>query len=91
MALTTTNAQTSLVLVDGVRTILGGLFEQNTSKGKKTFPFLGDIPLLGSLLTSFDNTDTQREIILSITPYVVKRVDVPRSDVATIWSAARTT
>jgi general secretion pathway protein D len=91
VALTTTNAQTSLVLVNGVRTILGGLYERNTTNNKTTFPFLGAIPLIGSLLTSFDNADTKREILLSITPYVVKRVDVPTADVATIWSGGEDT
>jgi general secretion pathway protein D len=91
VALTTTNAQTALVLVDGVRTILGGLYEKNTTKNKTTFPFLGSIPLIGSLLTSFDNAATKREILLSITPYVVKRVEVPTPDIATIWSGGEDT
>ena len=91
VALTTTNAQTALVLVDGVRTILGGLYEKNTTKNKTTFPFLGSIPLIGSLLTSFDNAETKREILLSITPYVVKRVEVPTPDIATIWSGGEDT
>jgi general secretion pathway protein D len=91
VALTTTNAQTSLVLVDGVRTILGGLYEKNISKNKKTIPFFGSIPLIGSLLTSFDNAETKREILLSITPYVVKRVEVPTPDIATIWSGGEDT
>jgi general secretion pathway protein D len=86
VALTTTNAQTSLVLIDGTRTILGGLYEVNQSKNKSSFPFLGDIPLIGSLLSSFDNSEEKREIILSITPYIVKKVEVPETDIATIWS-----
>jgi general secretion pathway protein D len=86
VALTTTNAQTSLVLIDGARTILGGLFENNKTHNKTTIPFIGEIPLLGSLLTSFSNNDEKREIILSITPYIVKKVEIPGTDVATIWS-----
>lgn len=86
VALQVTNAQTSLVLVDGVRTILGGLYETNTAKNKSTIPWLGEIPFLGSLLTSHDNSKTRRELLLSITPHVVKRVEVPEAEVATIWS-----
>lgn len=86
VALQVTNAQTSLVLVDGVRTILGGLYETNTAKNKSIIPWLGEIPLLGSLLTSHDNSKTKRELLLSITPHVVKRVEVPEAEVATIWS-----
>ncbi len=86
VAITTTNAETSLVLIDGVRTILGGLYESNNTDNKTTIPFLGDIPFIGSLFTNFDNTDEKREIILSITPYIIKKVELPDSDVATIWS-----
>jgi general secretion pathway protein D len=86
VAITTTNAQTTLVLIDGARTILGGLYETNVTKNKITLPFIGDIPLLGSLFTNFNNSEEKREIILSITPYIVKKVEVPGTDVATIWS-----
>jgi general secretion pathway protein D len=91
VALQVTNAQTSLVLVDGVRTILGGLYEQNKSNSKTTFPFLGRIPIIGSLLSNFSTSETKREILLSITPYVVKRVEVPTPDIATIWSGGEDT
>ena len=86
IALTTTNAETSLVLRDGARTILGGLFENNKISNKSTVPFLGEIPLLGSLFTNYSNNDEKREIILSITPYIIKRLEVPDIDVATLWS-----
>jgi len=86
IALTTTNAETALVLIDGARTILGGLYESGSINNKKTVPFLGDIPFLGSLFTNFSDTDEKREIILSITPYIIKKVELPSIDVATIWS-----
>lgn len=86
VAITTTNAETTLVLIDGVRTILGGLYEANSIDNKTTIAFLGDIPLIGSLFTNFSNNDDKREIILSITPYIIKNVEIPGADVATIWS-----
>ncbi len=86
IALTTTNAETSLVLLDGARTILGGLYENNNTNIKTTIPFLGDIPWLGSLFTNYSDREEKREIILSITPYIIKKVELPDIDVATIWS-----
>ncbi|MGW8312605.1 MAG: cohesin domain-containing protein [Desulfuromonadales bacterium] len=86
LTIQTTNAQTVLTIQDGVQTILGGLFEQDTSKGKTTIPWVGEIPLLGDLISKLENRDIKREILLSITPYVIKQVDVPGIDVATIWS-----
>ncbi len=86
IALTTTNAETTLVLLDGTRTILGGLYENNNSNIKKTVPFLGDIPLIGSLFTHYSDNKERREIILSITPYIIKKVELPDAAIATIWS-----
>lgn len=86
LTISTTNAETVLTLKDGVQTIIGGLFEQQNTSSRTTIPFFGEIPLLGSLFTNYGNKDTKREILLSITPYIVKQVDVPNIDVATIWS-----
>jgi general secretion pathway protein D len=86
IALTTTNAETSLVLLDGARTILGGLYENNITSNTTTFPFLGDIPFLGRLFSNISDDKERREIILSITPYIIKKVELPTADVATIWS-----
>lgn len=86
LTIATTNAETVLTLRDGEQTIIGGLFEQTDSRQKKTIPFIGEIPFLGALFSGYDNTDGKREILLSITPYIVKRVNVPDVGVATIWS-----
>ncbi len=86
LTIQTTNAQTVLTIKDGVQTILGGLFEQETSKGKTTIPWLGEIPFLGELISKTNDSGLKREILLSITPYVIKQVEVPSIDVATIWS-----
>lgn len=86
LTISTTNAETVLTLKDGVQTIIGGLFEQQDTSSRKTLPFIGEIPLLGSLFTSFDNSDVKREILLSITPYIIRQIQVPEVDVATIWS-----
>jgi len=84
----TTNAQTELSLKDGERTVLGGLLQDNSSRTKTTFPFLGDIPLLGDLISNHDHNDQKREILLSITPHIVKQLNLPKADVATIWSGS---
>lgn len=82
----TTNAQTVLTLQDGVQTIIGGLFSQDENSSRTTLPLFGEIPLLGHLLSSTNDRNTKQEILFSITPYIVKTVEVPGEDVATIWS-----
>ncbi|MBE0595673.1 MAG: type II secretion system protein, partial [Desulfuromonadales bacterium] len=86
LTISTTNAQTSLILRDGEQTVIGGLIRDDLSRSKETFPLLGQIPLLGHLLSGHKKDKTKREILLSITPYIVKSVEMPRREVATIWS-----
>jgi general secretion pathway protein D len=86
LTISTTNAQSVLTLKDGEQTIIGGLIQDDFSNTRNTFPFIGDIPIIGDLLTSFTKNKQKREILLSITPHIVKSVDLPRADVASIWS-----
>ncbi len=82
----TTNAETVLILKDGERTIIGGLIRSFKTKTRNTIPILGDIPLLGALFTNYDTNDTKREILLSVTPHIVKNIALPGVDAARIWS-----
>ncbi len=86
LTITTTNAQTALTLKNGEQTVIGGLIRDDLSKNKNTFPLLGDLPVLGALFSSHNNNKQKREILLSITPHIVKTMDLPRADVTSIWS-----
>ena len=86
ITISSTNANTTLTLKDGEQTIIGGLIRNDKSTTKNTIPLLGDIPLLGEIFTGTDKTKIKREILLSITPHIVKSVHVPRGDLASIWS-----
>jgi len=82
----TTNAQTVLTLKDGEQTVIGGLLRTNESNNRKGFPILSDIPLLGNLFTSISDSETKQEILLSITPHIVRKLSLPSVELATIWS-----
>ncbi|WP_432822610.1 secretin N-terminal domain-containing protein, partial [Trichloromonas sp.] len=86
LTITTTNAESSLTLKDGQQTVIGGLIRDEYIKSKVTIPFIGRLPLIGDLFSSNVSKKTKREILLSITPHIVKNIDIPRSNVATIWS-----
>ncbi len=86
LTISTTNANTALTLKDGERTVIGGLLRDSNTKSKTTIPILGDIPLLGMLFTSYENTKTKSEILLSITPHIVKSVALPGNELSSIWS-----
>lgn len=84
--ITTTNAQTALTLKDGERTVIGGLIREEKGKTKNTLPILGSIPVLGDLVTNHDNSKNKKEILLSITPHIVRSLDMPEADISSIWS-----
>lgn len=86
LTISTTNANTTLTLKDGEQTIIGGLLRDVDSVSKSKIPFLSDIPLLGRLFTGTTKNKIKREILLSITPHIVKSVTLPGHDVSSIWS-----
>jgi general secretion pathway protein D len=86
ITISSTTANTTLTLKDGEQTIIGGLIRNDNSTTKNVFPILGDIPFLGEIFNGTDKTKNKREILLSITPHIVKSVHVPQGDTASIWS-----
>ena len=86
ITISSTTANTTLTLKDGEQTIIGGLIRNDNAVTKSKVPIFGDIPLLGEIFNGTDKTKTKREILLSITPHIVKSVHLPQGDTASIWS-----
>lgn len=76
----TRNAETYMLLRDGETAILGGLIRDNESKARVRVPLLGDIPVLGSLFSSDDDSGGRTDVLLTITPRVVRGWDMPPKD-----------
>lgn len=82
----TRNIETVLSLKDGETSIIGGLI-QNTSNNDKTKIFLlGDIPLIGPLLSNHNSSKDKTELLLAITPRLVRGVSVPLPGLASFVS-----
>ena len=62
----------SVAVSDGETVALGGLIQDNTSKGKNGVPYLQDIPVLGFLFGTHSDSLTRTELIVLITPHVVR-------------------
>lgn len=70
----TSNATTVLRIRDGETQILAGLIRNDqTSHGDK-LPGLGDIPIAGRLFGKHDDSWSKRELVLSITPRIVRNM-----------------
>ncbi len=74
-------AQTVLRLKDGENQMLAGLINDEDRRSANKVPGLGDMPILGRLFGSELNDDTKTEIVLSITPRVVRSLHRPAADV----------
>ncbi len=57
---------------DGQHAILGGLISSKTGTNTSKVPLLGDIPLLGSLFKREEKINTVEELVLVITPHIIK-------------------
>jgi general secretion pathway protein D len=73
----TRNAETFMLLRDGETAILGGLIQEEERNNKVRIPGFGDIPAVGALFTSYDTATSRTDVLLTITPRVVRGWDVP--------------
>jgi type IV pilus assembly protein PilQ len=68
-----TNALETQVLVENGETIvLGGIFRSTETNATTKTPFFGDIPLIGVLFRRTEHTETKAELLVFITPRLVK-------------------
>ena len=82
----TRNLDTVLSLKDGETSIIGGLIQKTKTDSKSKIFLLGDIPFLGNLFSNTNKGDDKTELLLAITPRIVRGVTVPENDVSAFWS-----
>lgn len=73
----TRNATTQLRLKDGETQVLAGLLKDESQNATTELPGLGSIPVLGRLFANKSRNDSRSEIVLQITPHVVRSADPP--------------
>jgi general secretion pathway protein D len=74
-------AQTQLVVKDQQTVVIGGLVRNHVARTDTKIPLLGDIPVLGVLFRSSQNTLEKTNLILVLTPYIVRE----QSDLRTVF------
>jgi general secretion pathway protein D len=81
----TRDASTLLRLRDGETQILAGLINDQDTRNSQHIPGLGDIPIVGRLFGSVRTTTDKSEIVLSITPRIIRSQPRPASDTTEFW------
>ncbi|HYK03864.1 MAG TPA: secretin N-terminal domain-containing protein, partial [Thermoanaerobaculia bacterium] len=63
-------------LKDGETNFLAGLIQSNKIRSATKTPILGDIPLIGRLFTDEHNEQTRTDLILTMTPHIIRIPDI---------------
>jgi general secretion pathway protein D len=74
------SATTLLQLKDGENQVLAGLIRNEDRTSGRKLPIFGDVPLLGRLFGSTNDANNKTEIVLSITPHLVRNIVRPAAD-----------
>ncbi|HBM71628.1 type II and III secretion system protein family protein [Qipengyuania sp. GPGPB31] len=74
-ALTTRRAETTIELGSGQSFMIAGLLSNSATNTIDKAPGLGDIPILGNLFRSTTYRKGETELVIVVTPYLVKPVD----------------
>jgi general secretion pathway protein D len=86
----TRNVSTLLELKDGETQVLAGLIQDSDQRNSTHLPGLGDLPLLGRLFGSTGTTRDKSEIVLSITPHIIRAQSRPTSESMEFWYGTET-
>jgi pilus assembly protein CpaC len=71
-ALTTRRASTTVELRDGESFAIAGLLQNDFADQIRQFPWLGDLPILGTLFRSTEYQRQETELVIIVTPRLVK-------------------
>lgn len=82
----TRNANTAVRLRDGETQILGGLISSGDRNTASKIPGVGQLPVLGKLFSNNSGTDNKTEIVLSITPHILRAPAVLEASVRNVFS-----
>ena len=67
----TLQVRTQVLLDNGETVVIGGIYEQQTSKIVTKIPWLGDVPFVGQLFKKKGILDNRRELLIFLTPRIV--------------------
>jgi len=82
-ALTTRRVSTVVELADGQSFAIAGLLKDDVRTAIAKYPLLGDIPILGPLFRSESFKKNESELVIVVTPHLVKPLDLSKQTLPT--------
>ena len=81
-----TRTITSVIrLQSGESSLLAGLIRRDQGEIITKTPLLSDIPFLGRLFTNKEKTDRRTDLVLTLTPSIIRFPDITEADLAPMW------
>ena len=80
---TTRRVATVIELVDGQSFAIAGLLNDEVRESVRKFPVLGDLPIIGVLFRSTEFQKRETELIVIVTPHLVKPLDMAKQTLPT--------
>lgn len=68
----TRKAETTVIVKDGDTLVIGGLIDDQDSKGVSKVPLLGDIPIIGIFFRSNTSRKIRNELLIFVTPRIIR-------------------
>lgn len=65
---------------DGQPTLVAGVTQTELAKGVKGIPIIGLIPILGRFFATPSTTDRQSDVVITVTPHILRRADIREED-----------
>jgi general secretion pathway protein D len=81
----TRNIETVIRLKDGETNFLAGLLRTDETNSDAGVPGLSEIPVLGRLFSKTTTNKQRTDVILTLTPHIIRRSDITAEDLTAIW------
>ena len=79
------NITTNIRLRDGETNFLAGLIRTSETNSQSGIPGLSEIPVLGRLFSRRSTDNARTDVVLTLTPHIIRRADIREEDLAPIW------
>jgi general secretion pathway protein D len=81
----TRNTSTVMMSTDGETQVLAGLINDEDRKSSKKVPGLSSLPIIGRVFTDVNDSVSKTEVILLITPHVIRNIVRPDASVTEFY------
>ncbi|MGA9751246.1 MAG: tetratricopeptide repeat protein [Acidobacteriota bacterium] len=81
----TREISTTIRLEDGETSMLAGLIQRNDQKAISGIPGVSEIPLLRRLFGSTSDTHTTTDVVMLLTPHIVRMPNITEQDLKPLW------